>query len=162
MTLAVMVQSPPPDTQPNRAAVAAGKGREGLSHSPNDPTVQISMKNHSESHPRLDPAPPEPTPVAAQDDTPDLLRGDKLFRSWPQPEDNDADDDDTARLPGITSLPEGIEVVEHELGRAVGQWILMVRCQCGKRWFELEAIDTATCPRCNRLVYVDALDTPRD
>jgi hypothetical protein len=122
------------------------------------------MKDQSGSHPPLDPARPEPTPVTAQDDTPDLLRGDKIFRSWPQPEDDDTDetdDDDTAQLPGITSLPEGIEVIEHEIGRAVGQWILMVRCQCGKRWFELEAIDTATCPRCNKLVYVDAVETRR-
>jgi hypothetical protein len=99
--------------------------------------------------------------MKAHDDAPDLLRGDQIFRSWPQPEHSDSDDDDTARLPGITSLPEGIEVIEHEIGRAVGQWILMVRCQCGKRWFELEAIDTATCPRCNRLVYVDAQETRR-
>ena len=104
--------------------------------------------------------------MTAQDDTPDLLQGDKIFRSWPEPKetdtDTDTDDEDTSRLPAITSLPQGIEVVEHEIGRAVGQWILMVRCQCGKRWFELEAIDTATCPRCNTLVYVDALDNRRD
>lgn len=101
--------------------------------------------------------------MTAQDDAPDLLRSEQIFRSWPERKDNDTDtdDDDTARLPAITSLPPGIEVVEHEIGRAVGQWILMVRCQCGKRWFELEAIDTATCPRCNTLVYVDALDTRR-
>ena len=120
------------------------------------------MKDHPTSHPRL-----EPAPATSQDDAPDLLRGEQIFRSWPQPggndtDDGDTDDDDTARLPGITSLPDGIEVVEHEIGRAVGQWILMVRCQCGKRWFELEAIDTATCPRCNRLVYVDALNTRPD
>jgi hypothetical protein len=116
------------------------------------------MKSHSGSHPRRDPARPEPT---AQDDTPDLVRADKIFSSQPPLEDSDSSDDDTARLPGITSLPQGIEVVEHEIGRAVGQWILMVRCQCGKRWFELEAIDTATCPRCDRLVYIDGLDTRR-
>ena len=59
-------------------------------------------------------------------------------------------------------LPEGIEVVEHSVCRAVGQWVLMVRCQCGKRWFELEAIDAATCPRCNSLVYVDVLQARPD
>jgi len=120
------------------------------------------MKNHSASHPGL-----EPAPATAQDDPPDLLQGEQVFRSWPErdytdTDDSDTDDDDTARLPAITSLPAGIEVVEHETGRAVAQWILMVRCQCGRRWFELEAIDTATCPRCNKLVYVDALDTQRD
>jgi hypothetical protein len=116
------------------------------------------MKSHSESHPRRDPTRPEST---AQDDAPDLVRVDSIFSSDPQPADSDSSDDDTARLPGITSLPQGIEVVEHEIGRAVGQWILMVRCQCGKRWFEVEAVNTATCPRCDKLVYVDAPDTRR-
>jgi hypothetical protein len=117
------------------------------------------MKGHSGSYPRLDPARPDPAPVTGHDDTPDLLRGDRIFGSQSQLRDSDSGDEDTARLPGITSLPQGIEVVEHEIGRAVGQWILMVRCQCGKRWFELEAVDTATCPRCDKLVYVDAVDT---
>jgi hypothetical protein len=119
------------------------------------------MKNRPESHPRRDPARPETASVPAQDETPDLLRVDRIFGSQPQPADSDGSDDDTSRLPGITSLPPGIEVVEHEIGRAVGQWILMVRCQCGKRWFELEAVDTATCPRCDKLVYIDAPDTRR-
>jgi hypothetical protein len=119
------------------------------------------MKNFSTSHPRLEPSSP-----AAQDDAPDLLRGEQIFRSMREarhqaPDPASDDDVDTARLPGITSLPEGIEVVEHAIGRAVGQWFLMVRCQCGRRWFELEAIDTATCPRCNSLVYVDVLENPR-
>ena len=145
----------------NPTVVAAGRGWGEPSNERKDQTGQIRMKDHSESHPRL-----EPAPVTAQDDAPDLLRGEQIFRSWPEPEDHDTEDndtdDDTSRLPVITSLPEGIEVVEHEIGRAVGQWILMVRCQCGKRWFELQAIDTATCPRCNTLVYVDALDTRRE
>jgi len=97
--------------------------------------------------------------VTGQDDTPDLLRGDRIFGSQSQLKDSDSGDEDASRLPGITSLPQGIEVIEHEIGRAVGQWIMMVRCQCGKRWFELEAVDTATCPRCDKLVYVDAVDT---
>jgi hypothetical protein len=119
------------------------------------------MKSFTTSQPRL-----EPSATAGQDDAPDLLRGEQIFRSSREARheitDDAAEDDiDTARLPGITSLPEGIEVVEHAVGRAVGQWFLMVRCQCGKRWFELEAIDTATCPRCSSLVYVDVLENPR-
>jgi hypothetical protein len=111
------------------------------------------MKDRSESNPGT-----EPAPVTAQDDVPDLLQGAKVFRSVPSSADIIiGDDDDTARLPKMTSLPEGIEVVEHSVCRAVGQWVLMVRCQCGKRWFELGAIDAATCPRCNALVYVDVL-----
>ena len=65
------------------------------------------------------------------------------------------DDEDTARVPVITHMPEGIEVVEHTLGSAVGQWVLQVRCQCGRRWFEVHAIEATTCPRCGVLVYVD-------
>ncbi len=115
------------------------------------------MKDRSESNPGR-----ESTPATTPDDVPDLLQGAKVFRPVYPPADIVGDDDDTARLPKITSLPEGIEVVEHSVGRAVGQWVLMVRCQCGKRWFELESIDAATCPRCNELVYVDVLQARPD
>jgi hypothetical protein len=113
---------------------------------------QIPMKNRPESNPGT-----EPAAATSQDDVPDLLQGAKVFRSVYPSADIISDDDETARLPKITSLPEGIEVVEGSVCRAVGQWVLMVRCQCGKRWFELEAIDAATCPRCNALVYIDVL-----
>jgi hypothetical protein len=63
--------------------------------------------------------------------------------------------EDTAPVPRITRMPEGIRVDERRVGRAVAQWILHVRCECGRRWFEVEAIDTTTCPRCGVLVYVD-------
>lgn len=65
---------------------------------------------------------------------------------------------DTARVPNITRMPDAYEVVEHRVGRAVGQWVLQVRCQCGRRWFELEAIDASACPRCGLLVYVDVVE----
>jgi len=70
-------------------------------------------------------------------------------------EDGDEDGDDTNRLPRITHAPEGIKVEEHRVGRAVAQWVLHVRCECGRRWFEVEAVDTTSCPRCGMLVYVD-------
>ena len=60
-----------------------------------------------------------------------------------------------ARMPTVTRMPEGYEVVEQRVGRAVGQWVLQVRCECGRRWFEVEAIDAAHCPRCGSLVYVE-------
>jgi hypothetical protein len=63
--------------------------------------------------------------------------------------------EDTAPVPRITRMPEGIRVDERRVGRAVAQWILHVRCECGRRWFEVEAIDTTNCPRCGVLVYVD-------
>jgi len=58
-------------------------------------------------------------------------------------------------LPRILSMPDGITVQERLVGRAVAQWVLQVRCDCGRRWFELDVVDTATCPRCGQLVYVD-------
>jgi hypothetical protein len=76
-----------------------------------------------------------------------------------QDQDQDQDQDqelgDTSPLPRITRMPEGITVDERRVGRAVAQWILHVRCECGRRWFEVESIDTTTCPRCGVLVYVD-------
>jgi hypothetical protein len=70
-------------------------------------------------------------------------------------ENEHEDEDDTNRLPRITRMPEGIKVEEHRVGRAVAQWVLHVRCDCGRRWFEVEAVDTTNCPRCGMLVYVD-------
>ena len=69
----------------------------------------------------------------------------------------DSDDDgDTAALPQITRLPEGISVVEQRIGQASGQWIFCVRCECGRRWFDTRAVDTAQCPRCGLWVQVKA------
>jgi len=61
---------------------------------------------------------------------------------------------DDSLLPVITRMPDGYEVVEHRVGRAIGQWVLQLRCECGRRWFELEEVDTTSCPRCGLLVYV--------
>ena len=63
-------------------------------------------------------------------------------------------------LPKIERMPEGIEVVERPIGHAIAQWIVMVRCQCGRRWFEVEFIDTATCPRCGTFVVVELDGVP--
>lgn len=72
-------------------------------------------------------------------------------------EDDGDDEGDTLGLeplPKVMRMPEGIEVVERRVGRAVGQWILEVRCECGRRWFELEAVDSGKCPRCGALVLI--------
>lgn len=66
-----------------------------------------------------------------------------------------ADQDSAGPLPKITRLPEGIEVIEQKVGRAVGTWVLQVRCQCGRRWFEAEPVDATYCPRCGMYVYID-------
>lgn len=76
--------------------------------------------------------------------------------------DEFGDLDDTAPVPQITRMPDGYEVVEHRLVQATAQWVLHVRCQCGRRWFELEAIDATHCPRCGVLVYIDVVERSRD
>lgn len=119
-----------------------------------DSTGQLPMKDHFQSDQRL-----ASGPGTEQDDASGLLDEAQVAGPGHQSDNDVSNADDTARLPGITSLPEGIEVVEHEVRHAVGQWVLMVRCQCGKRWFELEAVDAATCPRCNALVFVEVLQS---
>lgn len=70
------------------------------------------------------------------------------------------DAEDLSSVPKITRLPEGIEVIEQKVGRAVGTWILQVRCQCGRRWFETEPVDATHCPRCGMYVYIDVQAEP--
>ena len=93
----------------------------------------------------------------------DLISSAELMRlladEADQLHENDADDDgDTLGLeplPKVMRMPEGIEVVERRVGRAVGQWILEVRCECGRRWFEVEQVATARCPRCGVMTLVE-------
>lgn len=90
----------------------------------------------------------------------DLLDLNALFvplhgRPIPVVEESD-DEDDTASLPQITSMPEGISVVEQQIGHAIGQWVFVLLCDCGRRWFTLRAIEKAQCPRCDRWVHVEA------
>jgi len=79
----------------------------------------------------------------------------KILEEEPEPVDDEDATLGTAPLPTITRMPEGIEVQERRLGHAVGQWVLQVRCDCGRRWFELHPVRTADCPRCGALVLVD-------
>jgi hypothetical protein len=96
-----------------------------------------------------------PTIESLQDAAePDLIKPAQLLRYLDESETGDANAEGGA-LPRITYLPEGIKVDERRVGRAVARWILHVRCDCGRRWFEVEAVDTTTCPRCGVLVYVD-------
>jgi hypothetical protein len=78
----------------------------------------------------------------------------KLLGEDPEPVAKPATPD-PAPLPKITRMPEGIEVTERRFGHAVGHWVLQVRCDCGRRWFEVEAVQTADCPRCGALVIID-------
>lgn len=77
------------------------------------------------------------------------------------PLDEEGDDSsDTVPVPRITRMPEGFDVVEERMGRAFGQWVLEIRCECGRRWFEVEEIETARCPRCDTLVRVQVDQPP--
>jgi len=100
-----------------------------------------------------DPRKPEKGPVWLEDGE-DLISTTQLIRYADQPEPVDEELGDTVRLPMITRMPEGMQVVEQRLGQATAQWILEVRCECGRRWFELEEVATAQCPRCKQLVRV--------
>jgi len=121
------------------------------------------MKNRDRTGPGQEPRqtdearPVGGAPGRAQqaDDSSSLIGGAQLLRLLEEDDDEPADAGDTASLRKITGMPEGIEVVEQFAGVAEGQWLLEVRCQCGRRWFELAAIPTATCPRCGLLVYVN-------
>jgi hypothetical protein len=85
----------------------------------------------------------------------------RSLRSTEENQDESDDTDDTAPVPNITRMPDGYEVVEQRMARATAEWVLQVRCQCGRRWFELEAIDATHCPRCGLLVYVDVQERRR-
>jgi hypothetical protein len=106
---------------------------------------------------------PEARPAVEQRDhpesIPDLISAAEMMRLLEEEADGDYEEDEeiggTLRLPKVTRMPEGMTVVEHRIGRAVAQWVLQVRCECGRRWFELKAVETSTCPRCRSLVYVD-------
>jgi hypothetical protein len=66
-----------------------------------------------------------------------------------------AESEVTEATPRVKRMPEGIEVRERQVGLAAGQWVLRVRCQCGRSWFEVEEVHWATCPRCSLLVRVN-------
>jgi hypothetical protein len=61
-------------------------------------------------------------------------------------------------LPRIEQLPPGMIVEEGEMGHATGQWIVQVRCDCGRRWFDVKMVKTARCPRCEMVVVIEAID----
>ncbi len=64
----------------------------------------------------------------------------------------------SALLPSIEQLPPGIVVEETEMGRATGQWVVQIRCECGRRWFDVQMVETARCPRCEMMAVVKPID----
>ncbi len=85
---------------------------------------------------------------------PELISPARLLRYLDEVETGEEGQEE-GPLPQIVQMPEGMKVDERRVGRAVAQWILQVRCDCGRRWFEAGPVDTTTCPRCGMLVYVD-------
>ena len=61
-------------------------------------------------------------------------------------------------LPRVEQLPPGIIVKEDVMGRATGQWIVQIRCECGRRWFDVRMVKTAQCPRCETMVVVEPIE----
>jgi len=94
-------------------------------------------------------------PAQRKEESSDFVDGERLLRILEEDKYHLGDRGGTASLPKIRHMPEGVEVVEQRAGIAVGQWVLRVRCQCGRAWFELEAVKATTCPRCGLLVYVE-------
>jgi hypothetical protein len=84
----------------------------------------------------------------------DLIDIAQLIRVLEEEPDTAEEDDGTQPVPKIARMPEGIEVVERHLAHGVGHWVLQVRCDCGRRWFEVEPVESADCPRCGALVLI--------
>lgn len=125
------------------------------------------MKGRNVTHPGQAPQPtgdvrpvdgaPEQAP--RENEAPDAIAGAELLRILEGHPHLRAGLEDEAATPRVARMPEGIKVVEQHMGTAHGQWVLRVTCQCGRSWFEVEAVHWGTCPRCGSLVRVQ-LDSP--
>lgn len=104
-------------------------------------------------------APKGPRGTEPHEDLIDIGQLMKVLEDEPEIRDEDDSLDSTQPVPKITRMPDGVEVVEHHLGHAVGRWILQVRCDCGRRWFEVEAVQSTHCPRCGAVVLIEVEDT---
>jgi len=121
------------------------------------------MTNRKVTRPAQEPRPVDDAPLSAgstvqvqSDERPsDAIDGAELLRILDGEPSLLTDLDATAQTPKVRRMPEGIEVRERQVGLAAGQWVLRVRCQCGRSWFEVEEVHWATCPRCSLLVRVN-------
>ena len=70
------------------------------------------------------------------------------------------DSPDLGRRAGLSgtsaerATDSGIEVHEEEFGTVTAQHVYMMRCECGRSWFELELPQFVKCPACNKLGLV--------
>jgi hypothetical protein len=103
-------------------------------------------------------APKEPRGTEPHEYLIDIGQLMKVLEDEPEVRDEEDPLDSTQPVPKIMRMPDGVEVVEHHLGHAVGRWILQVRCDCGRRWFEVDAVQSAHCPRCGAVVLIEIED----
>lgn len=90
----------------------------------------------------------------------DLIDMAQLLRVLDDGPESADEDEGTQRMPQIVRLQEQIEVVERNLAHGTGHWVLQVRCDCGRRWFEVDPVESADCPRCGALVLI-RIEPPR-
>ena len=57
---------------------------------------------------------------------------------------------------GERATDSGIEVHEEEFGTVTAQHVYMMRCECGRSWFELELPKCVRCPGCNKFGVVSS------
>ncbi|MGL6223804.1 MAG: hypothetical protein ACRC6L_09510 [Steroidobacteraceae bacterium] len=108
----------------------------------------------------------EPEKSKSGKETADLIDDDTLFSRYSGGTVRTVDEDDegalnatesgAVELPKITRMPEGMTVIEQQIGHAIGQWVFVMLCDCGRRWFSLQAQEKAQCPRCNCWVHIEA------
>lgn len=116
----------------------------------------MARDGRSESEPerRVGKSPAEPDRASADlEHTQPIERADTT--EFPDAEDTA---DIGSPLPRIEQLPPTIIVEEGEMGHATGQWIVQIRCDCGRRWFDVKMVKTARCPRCESMVVVEPID----
>ena len=85
----------------------------------------------------------------------DVLSSEQVLRLLAEVTDSAETLADSGGVPQITRLPPGMTVVEHAIGRGVAQWVLQVHCECGRRWYELQEVGFAKCPRCELLLRIE-------
>ena len=108
------------------------------------PTPRM-MTNRKVTRPLREPDPtgderPSAAPavqVQPTDMSSDAIDGAELLRILEGDPHLLTDPEVAAKTPRVKRMPEGIEVLERQVGLAAGQWVLRVRCQCGRsgsRW----------------------------
>jgi hypothetical protein len=61
---------------------------------------------------------------------------------------------DLSVAPPRPVIDSGIEVHEEPCGTVTAQRVYMMRCECGRSWFELELLKCVRCPACNKFGLV--------